>query len=85
MDIEYSSHFKKEYGKLNHYLQKKAEKREIVFRNNVFDPRLKTHKLHAKLKKFYSFSVGDKYRIVFALVSRSRALFLDIGDHDIYR
>lgn len=85
MEIEYSSHFKDVYRKLSSEIQKNAEKQEGVFRQNIFDPRLNTHKLHGKLKEFYSFSIDRKNRIVFKLTGRHTAVFLDVGDHDVYR
>ena len=85
MEIEYSSHFRKVYQNLTLKTQKKAEKKEAIFRKSPFDPRLKTHKLRGKLKEFYSLAIDQKYRIVFKLVNRFKAVFLDIGDHDIYR
>lgn len=85
MEIEYSLHFKRAYGKLDVEIQEKAEVREMIFRKDPFDPRLKTHKLGGKLKGFHSFSIDQKYRIVFKLVSRQKAVFLDVGDHDVYQ
>ena len=85
MEIEYSSSFKKAYRKLDTRIQKKAEQKEILFRQDPFSPRLKTHKLHGRLKEFYSFSIDVKYRIVFRLVAAHKAVFLDAGDHDIYK
>ena len=84
MEIEYSAHFKDTYQKIGPQIQQKAEKGEVLFRKDPFDPRLKTHKLHGKLKEFYSFSIDRRNRIVFKFVARFRAVFLDIGDHDIY-
>ncbi|MDP3764617.1 MAG: type II toxin-antitoxin system mRNA interferase toxin, RelE/StbE family [bacterium] len=85
MEIEYSSNFKRAYRKLVWRVQKKAEQKEVLFRQNPFFPLLKTHKLHGRLKEFYSFSIDAKYRIVFKLVAAHKAVFLDVGDHDVYR
>ncbi|MDP3771954.1 MAG: type II toxin-antitoxin system mRNA interferase toxin, RelE/StbE family [bacterium] len=84
-EIEYSAHFKRMYGHLGALTQKRAEQREVLFRKDPFDAILKTHKLHGKLKDFYSFSVDRKTRIVFRLVGRAKAVFLDVGSHDIYQ
>lgn len=83
--IEYSSHFKRAYQQLDGVIQQKAEQRETIFRKNPFDPILKTHKLHGKLKDFYSFSIDRKTRIVFRFIGRAKAVFLDTGSHDIYQ
>lgn len=85
MEIEYSSHFQDAYWKLDQKTQKHAELKEALFRKNPFDSALKTHKLHGKLKDFYSFSVDYRNRIVFSLTRRGKAVFLDIGDHDVYQ
>ena len=46
MEIRYSSKFKRQYKKLSKEVKVHAEKREVLFRKNPFDSRLKTHKLH---------------------------------------
>lgn len=84
MEIYYHPHFRRSYHALPFTIQQKAEERESMFRKNPFDPRLKTHKLHGKLKRLWSFSVDSKYRIVFEF-DDSDVIFLDAGDHDIYR
>lgn len=83
--IEYSAHFRRAYRDLDVLVQRKAEQKEILFRKNPFDPMLKTHKLHGKLKDFYSFSIDKRTRVVFRFVSRAKAVFLDIGGHDVYQ
>lgn len=86
MDIEYSSHFKRAYAKLSLVLQRKAERAERLFRKNPFDHKLDTHKLKGKLKSFWSFSIDYHNRIAFQFVkAQDKVVFLDVGDHDIYR
>ena len=84
MMIYYHPRFKVSYQKLPDEVKMKAEKRELIFRKNLFDPLLKTHKLHGKLKNQLSFSVDDKYRIIFDLHG-SDVIFLDIGNHNLYK
>lgn len=85
MEIEYSTHFRRAYQRLPREVQRRAERREALFRRDSFHPVLETHKLHGKLREFFSFSIDRKYRIVFKFVGRQGAVFLDVGDHDIYR
>jgi mRNA-degrading endonuclease YafQ of YafQ-DinJ toxin-antitoxin module len=59
MEIIYSSKFAREYKKLPRKVKSKAEEHETIFRQNPYDPRLNTHKLHGRLKEFWSFSVGS--------------------------
>lgn len=85
VNIEYSSGFKRAYGKLDNIIKKKADRRISIFLQDPFDKRLDTHKLHGKLQNFWAFSVDDKYRVVFGFASNEQVVFLDIDDHDLYR
>jgi len=85
MEIEYSSHFKRAYQKLNVVIQKKAERKETLFRKDPFSAVLETRKLHGKLKEFYSFSIDNKFRIVFKFITGKKVIFLDVGNHDVYK
>lgn len=62
-----------------------AEKREKIFCQNPKDERLDTHKLHGKLKHFWSFSIDNKFRIIFEFAENDIVYFHSVGDHDIYR
>lgn len=84
MKIFYHPRFKKNYQRLQTAVQTEAEKREAIFRDNPFDPRLDTHKLHGKLKKHWSFSVGRKCRILFEFYGDD-VIFLDVGSHYLYK
>ena len=84
MKIFYHPRFKKNYQNLPASLKLEAEKREIIFRNNPFDSRLNTHKLHGKLRTKWGFSVGYKLRILFEFHGKD-VIFLDIGSHNLYK
>jgi len=85
MKIYYSSKFAKEYKRLSRKIKLTAEKREIIFRKDPFNPSLKTHKLIGKLKEYYSFSVDYQYRIIFEFAGKSTIWFHSIGTHEIYK
>ena len=85
MKIIYSPTFKKSYKKLPKLVKLVAEKKENIFRENQFDKRLETHKLHGKLKDFLSFSINNEYRIIFEFVDGKTVHFHIIGKHDIYK
>jgi addiction module RelE/StbE family toxin len=86
MKIIYSSKFAKEYQKLPHSVKMIAEKHEILFRQNPHDPKLKTHKLKGRFKKFLSFSINYKYRIIFEFSkSKNIVYFHSVGNHDVYQ
>ncbi|MBI5222090.1 MAG: type II toxin-antitoxin system YafQ family toxin [Candidatus Magasanikbacteria bacterium] len=85
MEILYSSKFAREYKKLPKHIKDIAEEHEFIFRENPFDPKLKTHKLKGKLSGFLSFSIGYKYRIIFEFAKdKNTVYFHSAGAHDIY-
>lgn len=86
MKIIYSSKFAKEYKKLPQSVKMIAEQHEVIFRQNPYNPKLKTHKLKGKFKKFFSFSIGYKYRIIFEFSKDKNTIYFhSVGDHDIYQ
>lgn len=89
MKILYTSHFIRSYKKLPKEIKELAKKKEKIFRKNPFDPRLKTHKLQGrfkgKLEKYWSFSIGYKYRIIFRFLNRNTVRFYKVGTHRIYQ
>ena len=85
MEIIYTSKFRREYKRLPDKIKSIAEQNEKVFRDNPFNPALDTHKLHGRLKEFWSFSIGYKYRIIFEFANKNTAHFHSTGNHDIYQ
>jgi len=83
--VEYSRKFLKSLEKLPEIILKKAENKEKIFRENLFDPRLGTHKLSGKDKNCWAFDIDRAYRIKFIFLLDEKVLFLDIGTHDIYK
>jgi addiction module RelE/StbE family toxin len=84
MEIYYLPKFARQYKKLPRAIQETAEEKEVLFRDNPFDPRLKTHKLSGALSGFWSFSITHSYRIIFEFVDEQTVRFYQIGTHDIY-
>lgn len=85
MKIYYSSKFAKEYKRLPKKVKLLAEKKEVIFRNNPFETRLKTHKLSGKLKDYYSFSLDYQTRIIFEIRDKNTVWFHSVGTHEIHR
>jgi len=85
MKAYYSSKFADEYKKLPLKVKKIAEKKEQIFRRNPFDSQLKTHKLKGSLKGFFSFSITQKYRIIFEIIDPNTIWFHSVGGHSIYK
>ena len=57
-NIYYHPQFRKSFSNLPKDIQKKAEEKSKIFKENPFSPSLDTHKLHGKLKNQWSFSVS---------------------------
>ncbi|OGZ28322.1 MAG: hypothetical protein A2931_01285 [Candidatus Niyogibacteria bacterium RIFCSPLOWO2_01_FULL_45_48] len=85
MKIFYSSKFVREYEQLPVKVQDAAENRTLIFRKNLFDKRLRTHKLSGRMNRYWSFSVDYKYRIIFEFASENIIWFHSVGDHSIYQ
>lgn len=85
MTIYYSDKFLREYKKLPHSVKLKAQNKELIFRQNPFDLRLKTHKLTGKLSHLYSFSIDYHFRILFYFENETEVWFISIGTHSIYK
>jgi mRNA-degrading endonuclease YafQ of YafQ-DinJ toxin-antitoxin module len=82
MRILYSSGFLRSFGKLTVKIQDEFRQREVLFRQNPFDPVLKTHKL--KNRSDWAFLITYEIRVIF-IFKKDEFKFLDIGDHSIYR
>ncbi len=84
MRILYLPRFARQYKKLPREVRELAEKRERIFREDPFDPRLKTHKLSGDLEGYYAFSINFSYRIIFEFGNPETVWFHQVGTHDIY-
>jgi addiction module RelE/StbE family toxin len=83
-EIAFSSSFKRAFkrkvaGSPN--IEDRFWEKVEAFKNNPFDPKLRTHKLSGKLKDLWSFSIEHDLRVVFRFVSDQKVLFVDIGTH----
>lgn len=85
MIIRFTSKFRKAYKKMPKMVKTKAEEREKIFRNNPFDSRLDTHKLHGKYKEYWVFTVVGQYRIMLVFSGKEFIDFINIGTHEIYK
>lgn len=87
--IVFDAHFEKKFEAHKKRLSKKElenlRERFIIFKNNPFDNRLRTHKLKGKLKDYWVFSVSYSDRLLFRFLSKDKIFLIDIGDHGIYK
>ena len=84
MRILVTPKFKKQLKKLPKHIQNLVVKKETIFRNDSFDPNLRSHKLHGKFEGFWAFSVNYNYRVVFEFIEKDVVYFYEIGNHNIY-
>ena len=83
-EIHYNNQFEDQFLKLPKTIQKKACKKEKIFKENPFHPSLRLHKLKGKLEGLWSISIDMKYRIIFKSLEDGVILFVSIGMHAIY-
>ena len=85
MEIAYKPAFLHAFKKLPLNLQAEAREKITIFKNRAHHRQLEVHKLHGKMQGRLSFSVNNKYRVVFRWEEKNLAVLLMIGDHDVYR
>ncbi|MEX2029336.1 MAG: type II toxin-antitoxin system RelE/ParE family toxin [Candidatus Paceibacterota bacterium] len=85
IEIRYKASFVKQLNALEIALQEEVFEKIELFKDKNNHQTLKVHKLHGKLKNLHSFSVNYSYRIVFEYDGQKNAIFLDIGNHDLYK
>ena len=85
--IEYDASFEKKFEKYKKFLtdseKQRLRKRMELFKEDVFDKRLRTHKLKGELSDYYAFSISFADRIVFKILKDGGVYFIEIGSHDI--
>lgn len=84
MQIFYSPEFSRRYKRLSDDLRALAKEKEKIFKEDPFDPTLKTHKLHGEHSGCWAFWINYKYRIIFEFYKKDEVRFYAIGDHSIY-
>ncbi len=74
--------FDKLFKKFDIRIQKRAAEKTDLFKENPFNPVLRTEKLHPKDHDVWSFRVDLDYRIIFKFVEKDVAEFRFIGHHN---
>ena len=82
--IVYTPSFVRTFDDLPSALQEETREKIALFQENPRHPSLKAHKLKGKLRKYWSFSVNYKYRILYEYDAKSTVALLTVGSHDIY-
>lgn len=64
----------------------KIEKQIKLFESNPKHPSLRTHKLTGNLTNRWSISISKGLRMVYLILGKDMAYFVDLGTHDeVYR
>ncbi len=82
--IKFKPSFIREFKKLPQALQDEAREKIHLFKDESNHQDLRVHKLKGRLRTYHSFSVNYSYRIVFEWESKTTAVLLMIGTHDVY-
>ncbi len=83
--IYYSSKFRRAFKKLTLELKTQASAKEKIFRENCFDPKLKTHKLSGELEDCWAFFISYSHRILFKFLEPGVAGFINVGGDEVYK
>ncbi len=84
IEIAFSSSFKRAFKRKvagNKEREDNFWRKLEVFRNNPFEPQLKSHKLSGKLQDYWSFSVNYDLRVIFYFADQEKVVFIDVGTH----
>ena len=79
--ISTTATFDRLFQELPRDIQRKAALRTELFKNNPFNPSLRTEKLHPKHHKVWSFRVDQAYRVIFKFIGPNYAELRYIGHH----
>ncbi|MDZ7586894.1 MAG: type II toxin-antitoxin system mRNA interferase toxin, RelE/StbE family [Patescibacteria group bacterium] len=85
--IEFTVSFNRRLKKLTPQVKNKFTNLIVLFSENPFHPRLKTHKLTGQLKNRYAFSITPNLKVIFKFIDNHQtALLISVGSHDqVYR
>lgn len=85
--ISYDPSFEKHFNKYKKHLtdteKERLKKTFGILKEDIFDKRLKTHKLKGNLKDYHAFSISYSDRIVFRILEDGGIYFIEIGGHDV--
>ncbi len=81
-DSAFEKRFSKYKSRLDEAGRSHLKQRFELFKEDVFDKRLKTHKLKGNLGAYYAFSVNHSDRIVFKVLDDEGVFLIEVGSHD---
>jgi len=82
-DSVFEKHWHRYLTRLTEKQKEQLRERLAIFKEDVFDKRLKTHRLKGNLKDYYAFSISYSDRIVFKIIDDNSVYFIEVGGHDV--
>lgn len=82
-DGTFEKHWEKYLKGLTDKQRNRLRKRFTIFREDIFDKRLKTHRLKGNLKEYYAFSISYSDRVVFKIIEEGVIYFIEVGGLDV--
>jgi mRNA-degrading endonuclease YafQ of YafQ-DinJ toxin-antitoxin module len=80
--------FWRSFGKLPAQQQRRAHEAFLIFKQNPFDPRVRSHKIQKLSARYaraiYAAEIEADLRVVF-YIEGNTVVTVDIGSHDLYR
>ena len=81
MKIVFHRNFEKQYKKLSGNIKLKVKEKNLLFTVDPYNPILNNHSLYGKYLGYRSFNVTGDLRIIYRLLDKNIALFVEIGTH----
>ncbi len=82
-DAAFDRKFKKYIVGLSDSQRERFKQKMKLFKEDIFAPGLKTHKLKGNLSDYYAISISYSERLVFKILDDGSVYLIEIGPHDI--
>lgn len=83
--ITWDQSFKRSYNKKiknNKEIKEKFWHSLELFSKDIFNSKLRTHKLTGRLQGLWAFSCSYDCRVIFKFINRNEVLLIDTGSHE---
>lgn len=82
-DVSFERKFEKYKKRLTEKERIKLREKFKIFKEDIFDKRLKTHKLKGRLGDYYALSLSYQDRLVFKIIDDDSVYLIEIGSHNV--
>ncbi|MEK7589768.1 MAG: type II toxin-antitoxin system mRNA interferase toxin, RelE/StbE family [Patescibacteria group bacterium] len=81
MKIIFHKSFEKKYKKLSEKIKLKIKEKNILFVKDPYNTTLNNHALNGKYTGYRSININGDIRIIYKLLDKDTALFVEVGTH----